>query len=470
MLNDNDIIAAISTPAGSGGLGVIRISGPGSHALLKRCFRSREDPAELPRQLVLGRVEDGDGRILDQALAGCFPSGCSYTGEEAAELHCHGGAGLLREILRLLLRLGARPAQRGEFTQRAFLNGRLDLAQAEAVLALIEARSADAARLAAAQLRGGLSQSLRGLSERLRGLLAEITVSIDFPEEQDAPTAQRLTAELNAIKAQLEDLLRHSERGIALRQGRAVAIIGPANAGKSSLFNALLARERAIVTAEPGATRDALEDGLDLDGLPLALWDTAGFRAGAQGEAERLGMERSRDAIEKAQLLLVMFDAAAPWDMEAGRLLAETSGRKRLILLNKIDIATPEQVDAIKNCLASLTPETPLLLSVKSGAGMDGLRTALSRELLAEAEAEPPLLGEARHQQALLQTQQAVEQAISTLAAALDAGGVDDGINIPFDLIAIDMENAIAPLAQITGENVGEDLLDEIFSRFCVGK
>jgi len=456
-----DTIVALATPAGSGGLGVIRVSGPQAGAVLERLFRSAATPCGQPRQLTLGSLVDEEGRLLDQALAVWFPAPRSYTGEDVAELHCHGSSRLLREALRLACSAGARPAERGEFTQRAFLNGRMDLAQAEAVLALIEARTADSLRLAAAQLAGELTAKVREYAARLNQALARIIVAVDFPDDADCPDQAALLSLLTPLYQELRQLLDSGRRGRWLREGSMLTIAGPANAGKSSLFNALLERERAIVTPEPGATRDAVEDQWELAGLPLSLWDTAGFREGAEQEAERLGMERSRQAMARAALLLLVLDGAAPWPDQAAAVLRESAGRQRLLLVNKVDIAGPEQLRAVLDRLAEVAPgEKPLPISATSGAGLAELRQAIREALLGDdQEGTPPLLSEARHQQAVATALQSLDQAIRVL---------EEGW--PTDLAAIDIENALASLSRITGEQAGEALLREIFSRFCVGK
>ncbi len=456
-----DTIAAQATPLGNGGLGVIRISGPAAGQVLAALFKSQTQPQSRPRELILGSLADQEGRLLDQALAVWFPGPRSYTGEDVAELHCHGSARLLREALLLAVGAGARLAERGEFTQRAFLNGQLDLAQAEAVLALIQARSGDSLRLAAAQLAGGLSQKLRDFSGQLNQILAQIAVAVDFPDDADAPDQQRLLAALAPVRQGLGQLLEQARRGSWLREGRMIAIAGPANAGKSSLFNALLQRERAIVTPEPGATRDALEDHWELAGLPLSLWDTAGFREEAAQEAERLGMARSRQAMAEAALLLLVLDSTAPSLEPLNPLLAESRDKQRLLLINKTDIAEKSQLEAAMIWLEAAAPgEKPLLISAKTGQGLPELRQAIRQILLGgSGEETPPLLSEARHQQAVSGADQALEQAARLLAEGW-----------PVDLAAIDIENALASLSLVTGDNVSDALITEIFSRFCVGK
>ncbi len=463
----NETIGAVATPLGRGGVGIVRISGPAAGQVLAALLHlpEQELAARQPRQLYLNRVYGRDGSLLDQALTVLMPGPHSYTGEDVAELQCHGGPKVVEAVLQQALVCGCRLATPGEFTLRAFLNGRLDLAQAEAVADLIEAKTPKGVGMAAGQLQGVLSAHINRMEEQITLLLAEITVGVDFPDDADAPDGAALLPGLLAILAEVERLCAQAPLGRIYREGVKAVLAGPVNAGKSSLLNALLGEERAIVSASPGTTRDLIEEYLDLDGVPLLLCDTAGLRQSeALCEPERIGIGKSRDALAASQLLLLTTDIT---EADAGLsaltpLLAETAGRSRLLLLNKADAATQTQIDlGMQAYLPHFPKEDILPVSAKTGLGLPALIAALRRKALADCDGEQgsQLVNNARHQQALLQAAGFLRQA----AASLEEG-------LPVDLITIDLENAAQALAQISGKSVGEEVLDSIFSRFCLGK
>ncbi|NLF79615.1 MAG: tRNA uridine-5-carboxymethylaminomethyl(34) synthesis GTPase MnmE [Clostridia bacterium] len=458
---DHDTIAAIATPLGQGGIGIIRISGSTARQTLLRVFAPQGGRQALqPRYLALGRVIDPDsGLELDQALAVIMPGPCSYTGEDVAELHCHGGLRLLEEILALLLRQGCRLATPGEFTLRAFLRGRIDLAQAEAVCDLIEAKTPAAAAQAERQLAGLLSLRLAAIAAELRRILAEIVVGVDFPDDVDAPQNAALLPPLTAAAAEIAQLLAGADLGLSRREGVRAALLGAVNAGKSSLMNALLQRERAIVTSLPGTTRDLLEENLDLAGIPLLLTDTAGLRRPDEAdEAERLGIERARAMAAQAGLLLPVFDASQPPDQAGRELLLSCRGRRYLAILNKCDIATEQ---ALSLWRAELAGQPHCEISAKTGDGLVALKDALRLLLGAEldGEGDSPLVNNLRHIEALRRAETHVAAACETLRQGL-----------PADFAGIDIENACAGLDEILGLSVSDEVLKEIFSRFCLGK
>ena len=464
---DTDTITAIATPPGSGGVGVVRISGPLAALILDRLFTARCGlPASerVSRQLYLGELADENGQLIDTALAVLMRAPRSYTGEDVAELQMHGGMRLLEAALRAVIACGARLATPGEFTLRAFLNNRLDLSQAEAVLDLIEARTRPAARLAAAQLKGGLTQRVAAIEAQARDILARVAVAVDFPDDADAPQTDELLRLLDTAVADADRLLATANTGRVLREGVRTALVGAVNVGKSSLLNQMLGEERAIVTSLPGTTRDIIEETLDLDGVPLLLHDTAGFRdAATADDAERVGMARSRVALEQAQLVLLVVDAAAGVDAEARRLLAETQGRPRVLVINKCDIADAGMLEAVRQQLAGAAPgEQPVVVSALTGAGAEALAAAVRSQLAlsgAASETGEALLSNMRHQQALLRARQSLAEARLALAAGVEA-----------DIAAIDVENALSALGEISGKTASEQVLDEIFSRFCLGK
>lgn len=461
---NSDTIAAIATAAGTGGIGIVRISGPEAPALLERVFIRNQPGAWQSHRLYLGQVRDPQSAaLLDTALAVLMQAPHSYTREHVAELHCHGGPAVLRQVLAATVAAGARPAERGEFTLRAFLNGALSLEQAEAVADLISAKTTASARQAARQLGGGLMQRLAPLEQALLDMLAEITVAVDFPDDQDAPEAASLIARLEDLRAQIALLNATAQAGRVFREGISCVLAGASNVGKSSLLNRLLQAERAIVSATAGTTRDIIEETLDLDGLPLVLRDTAGLREAVSDEAEAIGMERSRAALELAQIVLIVLDASQGLDAKAQELAQiQAPGRLLLFVLNKADLVTAEQLAELK---ALLTPyaaaEDMLVISAKTGQGLPQLIQRLREKALGSDYelGREPLLNNIRHQRALLDCDAALADAQATLTAGL-----------PLDLAGIDLENAWQALGSISGKTASDEVITNIFANFCVGK
>lgn len=461
MKPSTDTIAAIATPMGRGGVGIVRISGAQSRAILEQIFIPRGGLQALePRRLAYGEIYDPQHQAaLDQAMAVYMPAPHSFTTEDVVELQCHGGPQVMHAVLELVLRQGARLAEPGEFTMRAFLNGRIDLAQAEAVCDLIEAKTPRAASLAARQLAGALSRPLLSIEEELRHLLAGITVAVDFPDDVDAPDNEQLAEQLEQQRLRIEELLCGADLGLSCREGVRTALLGAVNAGKSKLMNALLQRDRAIVTSVPGTTRDLLEEPLNIGGIPIILCDTAGLRPEEEAdEVEKIGIKRSFIALEQAQLLLLVIDASRPLSGAERKLLADTAGRRRIAVFNKADIASAERINAH---LAAAAGVPSIVISAKTGQGVDELRDAIRRQCGDEldAMAASPLVNNLRHIEALRSAEQHLTAAISALREGL-----------PCDMAGIDIENACSALGQITGNTVSDEVLKEIFSRFCVGK
>lgn len=465
MITNEDTIAAIATPVGVGGVGIIRISGAEAPLILATLFKPYQAGVEWQsHRLYLGQVvEPLSGRVLDEALAVLMRAPHSYTREQVAELHCHGGSAVLSQVLAACLAAGARLAHRGEFTMRAFLNGALSLDQAEAVADLVGARTSMAAQLALRQLRGGLSSRLDSLERELLAVLARITVGVDFPEDADAPVAQELLPRLRNLRKQIAILLAGATAGRIYREGLSVVLAGASNVGKSSLLNRLLQAERAIVTAEVGATRDVIEEAVNVEGLPLLLSDTAGLRETAQlAEAELQGIERSRAAVAAAQIVLIVTDGALGLDTAARDLLAQTASPPCLLLLNKTDLLNLQETEARLAEYAKYCPAEDIVpVSAKTGAGMEELKTKIKTKALGgSAEAGPePLLNNIRHQQALFRADTALTEAQAALC-----------IGLPPDVAAIDLENAYQALGEISGKTVGEEVLSHIFANFCLGK
>lgn len=451
----DDTIAAIATAPGQAGLAVIRLSGPASAAVLGSMFRPTSRRPLAPRRLTHGWVIDPtSGERIDEALAVVMPGPRSFTGEDAAEVHCHGGSISPQRVLRAALAAGARLAAPGEFTLRAFLNGRLDLAQAEALLDVVQARTERAHRLALDGLAGRLSREIRALRAQLQEPRAHLEASIDFSEE-DLPERD-ITPDLEAVLRRVRELLEQAQQGIVYRQGARVALVGRPNVGKSSLLNALLRTERAIVTEIPGTTRDTVEETANLGGIPFWLIDTAGLR-NATDPVEQLGVARSRAALETADLVLLVLDSSAPLDHEDRALITQTASRSLVVALNKVDLQPPRLCPAD---LRPLLPNAPCVpVSALRGDGLAELERELCRAVLGGAPLADPAAANPRHVEALRRAEAALEAALRARA---------DGL--PADIQASEVAAAVHALGEITGENATEDLLEAIFSRFCIGK
>jgi tRNA modification GTPase len=451
-----DTIIALATPLGEAGLGVLRLSGPQALEIATRLFVPRRAGAFLPFRLRLGKIVDPTrSALIDEAMLAYMRAPRSFTREDVVELSCHGGPQPLQQTLALALAEGARLAEPGEFTLRAFLNGRIDLAQAEATLDVIQARSAAALALAQEQLGGWLSREVRLLREQLLAPLAYLTALVDFPEDEVEP--QEIVAPLEAALAATERLLATASQGQVFRLGARAVLVGRPNAGKSSLLNALLQSERAIVTPVPGTTRDTLEETASIGGVPLVLVDTAGIGE-THDPVERLGVERSRQALESADLALLVIDSSHALHVEDLHIARLTHTRPTILVESKADLPRALNPELVLNAHPRVLGQ--VATSLPSGAGLDELRATITRVLLGGTPASHArLVSNPRHSAAL---QRAAQHLRAVLAA--QAAGV-----VP-DLLSIDLSAALNALGSITGETVGEDLLAEIFSRFCIGK
>jgi len=452
-----DTIVAPATPPGEGGVGIVRLSGPQAEAQLAAAFRGRTVPAAMQsHHLYHGRLCRRDGTPIDEVLTVVMRAPHSYTGEDVIEVHCHGGNQQLRSVLDLFLAGGARLARPGEFTQRAFLNGRLDLAQAEAVAALIGARSDQAARAALAQLDGRLSQQLRRFTVELRELLLLLEAHIDFPDDDLGRLDQSaVTARAQAVQVAMTSLLLTFDAGRALREGVNVLILGRPNVGKSSLLNALLGEARAIVTEIPGTTRDTVEEQLVLGGIPLRLIDTAGVRE-TRDPIEEEGVRRAREKAQSADLVLLVLDGGQPLSAEDRMAMALAPAERTVLVRNKSDL--PPAIAAGE--LAAFPRQ--VAVSVRSGSGLDALQTALIAHFSGAGGGEAAdgvMLSERRHRDAL-------GAALAVLDRFLAAQAAAD----PLECLAFELREALAELGQITGETTPDAILEQIFSRFCIGK
>jgi len=448
-----ETIAAISTPPGRGGIGIVRLSGPEAAAIAVQLVRLRK-PLEHGRAR-LADVMDSDSpqaARIDEALVTFFEAPHSYTGEHLVEIAAHGSPVVLELLVRRALELGARLAAPGEFTQRAFLSGRLDLTQAEAVRDLIEAQTLTQARLAASQLGGALSHRIGPVKQDLVDLVALLEAGIDFAEDDvDVTPATEIAHRIDELLPPLAALEASFSRGRVVRDGLTLAIVGRPNAGKSSLFNRLVERERAIVTATPGTTRDLVTERIAIDGIPLELIDTAGLREGSE-EAERLGIERSREALADADIVLVVLDATESLNSEERILLQAVSERPALIVRNKVDLTDGKTAESAANFPALST-------SARTGEGIDTLRQKILELATGGVSAESGMLTNLRQHQA-------IQAAIAGLqdAASANLSG------IPHEMLLLDLYRSLWALDSLTGQTTPDDILNLIFSTFCIGK
>ena len=464
---ERDTIAALSTPAAPGAIGILRLSGPRALEIVRACFRPlgrRELTEHPPRTLVYGDLLDSGGVPIDRALCTYSLGPASYTGEDTAELHCHGSPMVLTLGLEALFAQGARQAGPGEFTRRAFLNGKLDLTQAEAVGDLLEASSQEGVRQAAGQLSGALSQKIEEIYSALVDVMAHFHAVLDYPDEDIDPfTREELARTLDDQEGALRKLVASGARGVQLVQGLACPILGRPNAGKSSLLNALAGYDRAIVTDIPGTTRDTVEVQIQVNGLPVRLIDTAGIREGGD-PVEQLGVERSWQTLASANLILLVWDSSTPFTQEERRLLLECLSEADTILVeNKCDLPVqPLPGLELTEELAEHLHRVPI--SARTGAGLDRLEAVmaqLARDFFprAQGEAYGQLLTNERQVQAAARAREAVERAREAL---------EEGVTP--DALLTDVEEALEDLGELTGQSVREDITDRIFSRFCVGK
>ncbi|MDD2201266.1 MAG: tRNA uridine-5-carboxymethylaminomethyl(34) synthesis GTPase MnmE [Firmicutes bacterium] len=492
-----DTIAAIATPAGIGGIAVIRVSGPGARDVAERVFvpaRASSDSGDASGLCPAkgwvskyGHVYDGSGDLIDEAIMSWMPGPSSYTREDVAEISCHGGTAVARAVLQAVLEAGARIAQPGEFTRRAFLNGRISLEQAEAVLSMINARTERARRAASSFLGGRLGAKVRKAQETIVSLMTLIEASLDFPEEDIPDVAlKELADESVRIASLLEEAWRDASRGRILWEGVSVAIVGRPNVGKSRLLNALLGEERAIVSESPGTTRDVVSEVANIRGIPIRLIDTAGMRDSAD-PVERIGVERARTALKDADVALAVVDGSVPFDRADMEIAAQTPGKHAIIVINKCDL--PEELgreDAQRIAAGRLC----LKVSALTGEGLDRLEEAIETLVLGDggrgSNSMGPLpaageggtwingghseigMGLGREGSELLgmRREDCLRRAASSLRDV--ARGVEEGM--PPDMVSIDLRAAMDTLGELTGETTREDIVDRVFAQFCVGK
>jgi tRNA modification GTPase len=445
----SETIAALATPPGRGAIAIVRVSGPQTLPIGQRIIPS----ARLqPRYAHYVTILDEHGAPIDRGVAIFAPQPHSYTGEDMLELQVHGSPVVVRELLRALIACGARLAEPGEFTRRAFMHGKMDLHAAAAVADLIDAETRSAARAALANLSGGLANEVNALRTRLVTIVEECSGAVDFPEEVPDPDRVRALHELDIIAGELQRLQRDGEVGWLVREGVTVAIVGPPNAGKSSLLNALLGEDRAIVSEVPGTTRDTIEESLVIDGVRVRLVDTAGIREHAD-RLEAAGIKRSQRALASSRIALVVLDGSMPLSREARAVLADTADRDRVVFFNKADLGeTGVREAAIRDAISG---------SVYEPGTIRALCAALARVGWGgeSPDLERPHLASARE-----------FAAVSVALRALDAARITLREGAPIDLIVGDLQEAYAALGHVTGDVAAEDVLSGVFSRFCIGK
>ena len=462
MLTGEDTISAIATAIGEGGIGIVRVSGSKAMVIADKLFIGKNGSqagAIASHQAVYGNITDpATGEIIDEVILLIMRAPRSYTREDVIEIHCHGGPAPLKRILDLTLRLGARLAEPGEFTKRAFLNGRLDLAQAEAVIDIIRAKTDASLKTAVGNLSGQLSEQVKRLRHSILRMIAQLEAAIDFPEEDIEQAAADEVAQLIVIaNSEIAKLLSTAHTGKILREGLATVIIGKPNVGKSSLLNALLREKRAIVTDVPGTTRDIIEEYVNIRGVPLKIIDTAGIRETAD-TVERIGVERAKELVHQADLVLLLLDASLPLSEEDRSVLKLLAGQQVIVLVNKSDLPQRINLDEIETISVC---RKIVRISVAQGQGLADLEQEIVdlvyRGQVSQGEAA--FVNNVRHAAALRHTTQRLDDALATIEAGM-----------PSDCIVVDLRAAWDKLGEITGETVGEDIIDQIFSQFCIGK
>lgn len=454
----NDTIAAIATAAGEGGIGIVRISGPEALETALRVFRCKGSRLDDRRMTYGHVVEPGGDRIIDEALAVYMKGPASYTGDDVVEINCHGSMVSLRRTLQAVLRSGARMAEPGEFTKTAFLNGRMDLSQAEAVIDVIKARTDKSFDVAMSQLEGGLSLEINRIRNSIMDLLVEIAVNIDYPDEDiEQIVAEGIINKISTINDMIEKLLSGADTGRIVREGLSMVIVGKSNVGKSSLMNALLRETRAIVTEIPGTTRDTIEEALSIRGIPVYLTDTAGIRE-TDDIVEKIGIEKTKDAFNKADTIILILDASSPLTEEDEMIIEHIGDRKCFLLLNKQDRGSCLDRDELKRLL----PEATVIETVlTSGEGISELEDKIEEQVYSGriSRSDDVLVNNVRHIELLHKA----EDSLKAARKILESGEA-------MDFAEIDIREAYEVLGEITGDTVSEDIIDEVFARFCLGK
>nr|WP_300005115.1 tRNA uridine-5-carboxymethylaminomethyl(34) synthesis GTPase MnmE [Tissierella sp.] len=456
-----DTIAAISTAVGEAGIGIVRMSGKSALGIGEAVFIGSDDKKvqEIQnKKLTYGHIIDENGNKIDEVLIAFMKGPYTYTREDMVEIYCHGGIISVRKVLELLLRSGARISERGEFTKRAFLNGRLDLSQAEAVIDIIRSKTDKSFEVSLDQLEGSLSKEIQGMRDILLTMVAHVEVSIDFPEEDvNELTYETLKRDAMEVERKIEELLSTANKGKILRDGINTVILGKPNVGKSSLLNAILKENRAIVTDVPGTTRDIIEEYINIDGIPLKIVDTAGIRV-TEDLVEQIGVDRARQSVEESDLIIAVFDVAREFDEEDQEIINILKDKKAIVLLNKIDIEDNhrekflEELSGIDHII-----ETSIIENVGIKTLEEDIKDLFYQgDLNIESDI---IITNVRHKIQLEKAQKKILSAIGDIQA-----------DVPLDCIEIDLKDAWEDLGEISGETIAEDILDKIFRDFCIGK
>ena len=458
-MKEFDTIAAIATSLGESGIAIIRVSGARALHIVGKIFkgkngRSLEDIK--PYTMRYGHIVDGtSGETVDEVLVSFMKGPRSFTAEDSVEINCHGGVVSTNRVLEEVIKAGARIAEPGEFTKRAFLNGRIDLSQAEAVIDIIRAKTELSMKSALIQSEGRISREINSLRHRLLGVIAHIEATVDFPEDDlEEITSERVTENLREILRDIERLISTANEGKILREGLSIVIVGKPNVGKSSLLNALLMENRAIVTEVPGTTRDVIEEYINVEGIPIKIIDTAGIRE-TEDIVEKIGVQRSKEKINEADLVVLMLDVSRQLDEEDREIIQFIRDKKYIVILNKVDLEKSLRREDIE-----LAQDYMIETSAKTGFGMDNLKR-LIKDLFFSGEiaASEVVITNTRHKEALIRAKERCSAALFTLSQGLS-----------IDFASIDVRSAWIHLGEITGETLDEDIIDKIFSEFCIGK
>ena len=456
----DDIIAAISTPIGAGGIGIVRISGNGAIKLCDKFFKSKNDVKLIDKKshtLTYGYIVDNDN-IIDEVLVSVMKAPNTYTKDDIVEINCHGGIIVTNKVLEIVLKNGARLSEPGEFTKRAFLNGRIDLTQAEAVIDVINSKTDLSRQVAVNQLGGSLKNKVSKIRDGLITMVATLEAAIDYPEhELDESTYDDMYNKCQSMKDSIENLLNSSNKGKIIREGIQTVILGKPNVGKSSLLNRFLNEERAIVTDIPGTTRDTVEEYINIEGVPVKIIDTAGIR-NTDDTVEKMGVEKSKDFAKKADLILMLLDGSRDLDEDDIEILDLIKDKKAIVLINKLDLQQKINIEEVKKYISE---ENIIFISVKDDSGIDELVKRL-KDMFFEGEIninDEVLVGNVRHRNSLFNASEALKKVMETIS-----------LSMPEDFISMDLQEVNKYLGEITGDSVDEEIIDRIFSQFCLGK
>lgn len=459
-MKEFDTIAAVATGIGEGGISIIRVSGDKALPIVSSIFQGKNERSLSDIKtftMRYGHIVEMDSRnMIDEVIVSYMKGPRSFTAEDTVEINCHGGAIATQKVLNEVIKAGARTAEPGEFTKRAFLNGRIDLSQAEAVIDIIRAKTDLSMKSALMQSEGRISREIGELRHRLLGIIAHIEATVDFPEDDlEEATSEKITVQLKELISELNKLIETANEGKILREGLGVVIVGKPNVGKSSLLNALLMENRAIVTEIPGTTRDVIEEYINIDGIPLKIIDTAGIRE-TEDVVEKIGVERSKQKINEADLIILMLDLSRELDSEDKEILEYIKDRKYLLILNKADLEAKINIDAVEG----LDKNSIIVLSALTGTGIDTLKEKIKTMFFkGQISSSDVMITNTRHKEALIRAKERCDAALYTL---------ENGFSI--DFASIDVRSAWTNLGEVTGETLEEDILDKIFSEFCIGK